>query len=360
MFFGLTKMQLENELCSWQSPSVHACALLRWAYKELEPEWASLPEIPSLVRSKAAELWPLSGIEIIRAEESKYDHSVKFVLRLQDSKEIEAVLMPETRRLTLCLSSQVGCLQGCSFCYTAKMGLIRQLDSSEIVGQVVAISRWVKNKPEWLEKCRLSPRQRISNLVFMGMGEPLDNVDAVIQAIRVMSEPLGLNIPRSKIAVSTAGHLDGLKRLHSELPHQPTAFSLHSVDSQRRSQLMPINRRYPLHEVLEYFRQHFARLKGRHFLLIQYTVINGVNSSPEEAQKLIELCDGIPVKINLIPLNEIDPSRFSAPNFEVLSKFRDILQKAGLRVMIRYSKGQDIGAACGQLVTEGARKKSGL
>jgi 23S rRNA (adenine2503-C2)-methyltransferase len=255
--------------------------------------------------------------------------------------------MPEARRLTLCLSSQVGCAQACVFCHTGRMGLKRNLSAGEIVAQVITADRWLRAHPEWFARTRLgagAARMRVTNIVFMGMGEPLDNVDAVADAVGILASPYGLALGWRRISVSTAGHLDGIEAISARIPGVRLALSVHSVDDAKRSKIMPINRRWPLATVI-------ARLRElRADVLFQYTMIQGVNDSLEEAAALVALTRGLDAKVNLIPLNPVGPSRLVAPSADAIQAFRDVLHHAGVRVMVRYSKGQDIAAACGQLV----------
>ena len=349
-FYGLTREALEAWCTLHGFSPVHAKTLFRNAYKALSPvPWSA----PSLPRACAA-LLPLSlssaPLRLVAEQRSGYDHSLKFLVGLAGGREVEAVLMPETKRLTLCLSSQVGCAQGCVFCHTGRMGLIRQLSTDEIVGQVLLAERWIAAHPEWLQQVRLPASTRISNIVFMGMGEPLDNVDAVIAALRILSDPFGLALGLSHISVSTAGHLDGIERLYAALPKARLALSVHSTDDAQRSRIMPINKRWPLAEVVARLRSILG--SDGPPVLLQYTLIRGVNDRLEDAEQLARLSQGLNAKINLIPLNVVGPSRLSAPSPEAIKAFRDLLCGHGLRVMVRYSKGQDIAAACGQLVRD--------
>jgi 23S rRNA (adenine2503-C2)-methyltransferase len=296
---------------------------------------------------------------------SRYDHSVKFLFQLPGvapaespsaESRIETVLMPEKNRITLCVSSQVGCRQACTFCHTGRMGLQRNLTAGEIVGQLVAANAWIAAHPQWLEDLKLPPFQRVTNIVFMGMGEPLDNVEEVARAIEIMTDALGPAIALRRISVSTAGHLDGLARMLELHPQVRLALSVHSPFEAERSRIMPINRRWPLSAVLAAI--HRAQQTQPHEVLLQYTLIHGVNDSLEHARELVRITEGLRIKVNLIPLNEIDPSRFCSPARESVEAFRDYLHQSGLRVMVRYSKGQDIAAACGQLVSLQDRKKT--
>jgi len=355
---GVTSQQLAHSLSQRGIAAVHARTLFRRLYKDLAVEpWTD----PTLPRGLAAHLSAHGRLElpnIKKALRSGYDQSVKFLCELRDGREIEAVLMPEKARLTLCLSSQVGCAQACVFCHTGRMGLTRQLSVAEIVGQLLLAQRWVAANPEWLHDVRLSPGTRISNVVFMGMGEPLDNVEAVSQAVTIMTDPYGLALGLAHISISTAGHLEGIKQLYAAHPKARLALSVHSAFESKRSRIMPINKRWPLAAVVGWLREHLG-CDGPP-VMFQYTMIAGVNDSDDDAEALRALTSGLNAKINLIPLNDVATSRMSAPAPERIQAFRDHLHRAGIRVMVRYSKGQDIAAACGQLVAIEAKNKTAL
>lgn len=308
------------------------------------------PGLPKNLSHKFDQEFTPAKPEIISHHQSRYDASVKFVVALHDGSKVEMVLMPESKRVTLCVSSQVGCAQGCIFCHTGRMGLLRNLEASEIVGQVWMANQWIKDNPEWLRLTRLPPLQKITNIVFMGMGEPLDNVSAVAKAITILTNPYGMNIAKRKISVSTAGHLDGLEEMLTIHPDVRLAISVHSAFETERSKIMPINRRWPLTKLVDMLKD--LPTQKENGLLLQYTLISGVNDSEEHARELVKLFNGMNVKINIIPLNPVGPSRLKGPDTGKLEAFRDEIYKSGMRVMIRYSKGQDIGGACGQLVVQ--------
>ena len=349
-FYSQTRSDLYQLMDVQKVSRAHVRTLMAAAYKDNHREPWKTEGLPLKLKGWFVENSRSLKLEISSLHESGYDASLKFIFKLFDGFEIESVLMPEKNRITICLSTQVGCAQGCVFCYTGKMGLKRNLTASEIIAQVVEANQWITMNPSWLEKVNLPKGQKITNVVFMGMGEPLDNIDHVAVAVKVFSDPWAFNLAERKITISTAGHLDGLKMAMSILPHVSYALSLHATSDSERSKLMPINRRYPLRDVLDFLR---TASKGydKDFL-IQYTVIDQVNDSPEHAERLFNLLRGINVKVNLIPLNPIDPSRLNSPDPVRLEAFRDLLFSLGLRVMVRYSKGQDINAACGQLVTK--------
>lgn len=281
-------------------------------------------------------------VQVSRCEHSAVDGSSKLVLTLGDGLEIETVLIPERGRLTQCLSTQVGCAQGCRFCQTGRMGLIRSLTVAEIVSQVMAADIW-----RHAHGGVLSQYPRISNLVFMGMGEPLDNLDAVMSAVDIFTDTQGLQFSHNKITVSTVGLLPQLSKFLAA-SKACLALSLHSPFEDERSRVMPVNSRHPIGKVIEVLKEESSRY-ARPFM-IQYTLLKNVNDSEVHAQALAELLSGLRVKINLIPLNEHDGAAFRRPELARVWKFRDVLKAAGHVATVRLSKGRDIAAACGQLI----------
>ena len=281
--------------------------------------------------------------KIISMEISPSDSSHKFILELQDKKEIEAVLIPEKNRLTLCLSSQVGCAQKCVFCYTGKMGLVRNLTCEEILSQVITVNQWLHENKAFGNKL-----PTVNNIVFMGMGEPLDNTEALLPALSLLKDPFAFNLAPKRITVSTAGHLKGLRELINADFGTSLALSLHSPSSSLRERIMPITKENPISEVLSEMEQY--ALKRKREIFIQYTLFEGVNDKEEHANQLIDLFKNRPFKINLIPFNEVSFSRLKRPEDNSVRKFQDWLIKGGIRTTVRFSKGRDIKAACGQLV----------
>ena len=349
-FFGMTRAEVAEDCREAGVSDMHALNLFRAAYKDYNFLPWSRPGLPKIYLERCLRQFRTLDSTIETLQISQYDGSVKFAIKLYDEKLIESVLMPESKRVTLCISSQVGCAQGCVFCHTGRMGLLRNLDASEIVGQVWLVNRWIKDNPDWLQSNRLPATQKITNIVFMGMGEPLDNPDQVAKAISVLTDPYGMNIAKRRISVSTAGHMEGLNRLLHLQPDVRLALSVHSAFDAERSKIMPINRRWPISEIFSKLRS--VQSFQENGILLQYTLIAGVNDSQAHAEKLVELTKDMNVKVNIIPLNPVGPSRLKGPDADRLASFRDYIFKSGLRVMVRYSKGQDIAAACGQLVSE--------
>lgn len=357
-FFSFTRQGIE-ELFSGSDISIHNIKpFMRYIYKKAllrkltSLEAAVGPSVERKLKANGLDL-SLPG-KVVSTKVSRYDQSVKLVIEFEGNAQIESVFMPEKGRVTLCISSQVGCGQGCVFCHTGRMGLKRNLTSSEIVAQVIHTLNFVNTdgrykdvlEKTWIDEASLS--ELPVNIVFMGMGEPCDNPEHVVSAVKVMNDPWALEIAPRRITISTAGHLDGLKYIEAKLPQANIALSIHSFDSRIRSRVMPINKRYPLQEILSHVLERYKI--DRKVYMIQYTLIAGVNDGKEDALSLTQSLDARTCKINLIPLNAVSVSALKEPDVERIEKFRDILHKEGFRVMIRYSKGQDIAAACGQLV----------
>ncbi len=262
----------------------------------------------------------------------------KFLIELSDGLRIEAVLIPEKKHITLCISSQVGCALGCTFCATGNMGFRRNLTPGEIVSQVLIL------------KAAAGADLNRLNLVWMGMGEPLLNYDNLKKALGIILHPSGLAISPRRITVSTAGILEKIKNLESDFPQVKIAFSLNASSADQRQSLMPVAGREALAEILAYFRKQ----RRRHRITFEYVLLDGVNDTPADARRLAGLIRGIPAKINLIPYNPVPRSAFETPSPERVEAFQRLLLERGFTVNVRWSKGRDIRSACGQLATAAA------
>ena len=324
----------EQGLKALHAQSIYSC-LYRYPAKKLTDE------LPAYVSTcvQTAFKWQLPTIDMTQV--SQIDGTVKMRVRLHDGLAIETVVICEKRRLTLCVSSQVGCAERCSFCQTGRMGLLRQLQTSEIVAQYLLARSWLVDNCDLLQK--FTNAKSIANIVFMGMGEPLANLPALIDAIAILTDRYGLAVAMRKIAISTVGNPDALHQLLQAYPNIRVALSVHAADMRLRSKLMPANKKWSLQEVL-------ALLQNRtQDFLVQYTLLAGVNDTLEDAQALACLLQGLPVKVNLLVYNPISGGSFHATPVHIVKKFQNCLFAHGLRTMIRYSKGNDIAAACGQL-----------
>ncbi|MEW6593951.1 MAG: 23S rRNA (adenine(2503)-C(2))-methyltransferase RlmN [Thermodesulfobacteriota bacterium] len=314
--------------------------IFAWLYRPGIRSFYQMTDIAKEVRAQLAEVATISQLEVAREEHSA-DGTVKFGLRLADGEIIESVLIPEEDRHTLCVSSQVGCAMGCGFCLTGTMGFTRNLTPSEVVGQVNAASDWLSahGKPP-----------RVNNLVFMGMGEPLLNFDNLVTALRILMEQRGHDFSGRRITVSTCGIVPKMKALGEAVPVN-LAISLHAADDAIRDQLMPVNRTYPLDQLLAAC-QEFP-LPPRRRIMMEYILIKDLNDSPAQARKLIKQLHGIRCKINLLPYNENEVFPFERPPEERVFTFQKMLRDAGITTLIRTSRGSDISAACGQLAVQG-------
>jgi 23S rRNA (adenine2503-C2)-methyltransferase len=267
--------------------------------------------------------------------EQAKDGTKKFLFQLEDGNRIESVLIPDRKRLTLCLSTQVGCALGCRFCLTGKIGWKRDLTVSEILNQILAVRETLTDKAS------------VTNVVLMGMGEPLANYKSTLRAIELMTNPDAFKFSSRRITLSTVGLLPELEQLSKEKISFRLAISLNASDEETRSHLMPVNRRYSLKKVLGACRNFPLRPRTR--ITFEYVLIEGINDSSADARKLLKLLRGIPSKVNLIPLNEAPGILFKRPSEEKIKQFQEILMEGGLTAIVRASKGTEISAACGQL-----------
>ncbi len=285
-------------------------------------------------RGELSQISFISNLHPLKVEQAK-DGTKKFLFQLEDGNRIESVLIPDKKRLTLCVSTQAGCALGCRFCLTGRNGFKRNLAASEILNQILAVRE------------TLTDEKSITNVVLMGMGEPLANYENTLKAIGLMANPDAFKFSSRRITLSTVGLLPELERLAQEKISFRLAISLNATDEDSRSHLMPINRRYPLKKVLEACRKFPLRRRAR--ITFEYVLVEGVNDSLQDARRLLRILRGIPSKVNLIPLNEAPGIPFKKPSEEKIVQFQEILMQGGLTAILRKSKGAEISAACGQL-----------
>ena len=305
----------------------------RWLFKRLAGSFEEMTDLLKPLRKELQEKVLISLLENVETQVSG-DGTKKYLFRLRDGHFIESVLIPEEDHYTICISSQAGCAMGCLFCSTARQGLKRNLNASEIVDQVIQV-RGSMDSPE-----------RLTNIVLMGMGEPLANYDAVVRAVGNLIGSDGMNFSSRKLTISTCGLVPQIKRLGRDITVN-LAVSLNASDDKTRSLLMPINRTYPLARLISALKDF--PLPNRRMLTFEYILIKGINDSAEDAQSLAGLLSGLRSKINLIPLNPFPGSDMSCPDMEDILRFQAILIKNHFTVIIRKSRGSDISAACGQL-----------
>jgi 23S rRNA (adenine2503-C2)-methyltransferase len=306
----------------------------RWVYQHQADAFEQMTNLNKELRKALKLHFSIQRLETARVQTST-DGSKKYLFRLPDGFFVESVLMPERDHYTLCISSQVGCAQGCRFCLTGKGGLARNLNRGEIVSQVRDIGRDIKGS------------MRLTNIVLMGMGEPLANYKNVVDAMRIITDShAGLGFASRRITLSTAGLVPQIKRLGNDTKIN-LAISLNAADDLTRSKLMPINRRYPIKKLLDACRGY--PLQSGRRITFEYVLLKGVNDTPEDARQLARLLHSQRAKINIIPFNDHKSSEFSRPEEAAVLKFQETLLKKKYTVIIRESKGQDISAACGQL-----------
>lgn len=343
----LSPRELEEFIASFGKERYRTIQILRWLYQKGADSFDEMTNLSKTFRHDLSLISTLSTLRPLRIEEAR-DGTRKFLFQLSDGNRIESVLIPEKSRLTLCLSTQVGCTLGCRFCLTGKRGWKRDLRLSEIINQILAVRKSLPSK------------RTLTNVVLMGMGEPLLNYGNTMKAIELMTHPDAFKFSSRRVTLSTAGLLPELEALSTQKMSFRLAISLNASDDETRSRLMPINRRYPMAGILEFCRK--LRLPPRTRITFEYVLLDGVNDSLLDAKRLLKNLRGIPSKVNLIPLNEAPGIPFKRPSDEKIGKFQEVLMEGGLTVIVRASKGSEIGAACGQLqgemiIAEGSRQE---
>lgn len=331
-FFDLTLEDLKDYLKILGKEKFRAQQVFKWVY---EKKTTSFDEMTNLAKDFRSELAKIIKFEIppIVAHLKSIDGTQKFLFDVGGGDTVEAVAIPSDDRLTLCVSSEIGCNMGCKFCFTGKQKMKRKLTVSEILGQFLRV------------QAALPEEMKISNIVFMGMGEPLDNSEAVFKAITILKSDWGINFSRRKITVSTSGLVPKMHLISDNKVR--LAVSLNAVDDEMRSKLMPINKKYPLKELLQACRNFYKATGDK--ITFEYVLIKDETDSLENAHKLYKLTKTIPCKINLIPFNEHPGSGFLRPNEESVRQFQEELIRLGAHVLLRKTMGRDIYAACGQL-----------
>ncbi len=318
--------EIESALEARGCERFHARQLYRWIYKRAVVDFETMTDLSKDLRARLA-----ADFEVVTP-------------KVVSERRIEAVFIPDTPSMTFCISTQVGCAMGCGFCLTGKMGLVRNLTAGEIAGQVRVLA------------AATGMLDHRFNIVLMGMGEPLHNYDQTMKALRMLHDEHGLAVSPRRVTLSTVGIVPGLQRLAHEPLMPNLAISLHATTDEQRSELVPPNRKYPLADILETCRRF--PLKKRSRITFEYVLLAGVNDSPEDARRLARLLSGIKAKVNLIPLNPAPGIPYERPSDERVDRFAQILADRHLTVSVRKSRGQDIRAACGQLIVEGGVRKS--
>lgn len=360
-----TPEEWASVLAAWGEPKYRGLQVFQWIHQHGVFDAEQMTNLPKSLRRKLAEE-PISlPVRALEMHDSS-DGTRKMLVGCGDERTVETVLIPMKSTqpgdgytpeddaenepevisswITQCISSQVGCAMGCVFCASGIAGLKRSLSAAEIVAQVV------------LGRQHAAPGERVRNVVFMGMGEPLHNYDAVARALTLLCHPEGLGLSKRRVTVSTSGLVPEIDRLGADFGGQvQLAISLHSADGEKRSSIMPINRKYPLAMLMAALERY--PLPKRRRITIEYTLIDGFNASKDDARALARLLRRIPSKVNLIPMNGVDDNPLRAPDWDVVETFQDVLRQEGIASFVRRRKGDDIAAACGQLALRGEKKK---
>ncbi len=333
--FGLDKAELEKLAVDCGQPKFRGAQLFRNLYARRVRDLGQCTDLPADFRRLLVSRYRVE-YPGITARVASRDGSVRYLLSLEDGEKIETVYMPIDRRVTLCLSSQVGCAVGCQFCFTALLGVKRNLTAGEIVGEVVSV----------LEAQQV-PSDSPVNLVFMGMGEPLLNLEAVMKAVRILSDSNGVALALRRMTVSTAGIVPQIRKLAQETVRPKLAISLNASSDEQRTALMPLNRKYPLSELLQACREF--PLGPREYLTFEYVLLDGINDSDDDARRVAALVKGLKCKLNLIPFNPGAELPYRPSPLGRVLAFQEVLRDHNVPAYIRISRGQDVMAACGQL-----------
>ena len=345
---GLSRQELAAELAALGEPAFRARQLWHWIYHRGATDFAAMTSLGKAFRARLAERYAVGRPQVAAAQDS-FDGTRKWLLRFADAQEVEAVHIPDEERGTLCISSQVGCTLTCRFCHTGTQRLVRNLSAAEILGQVMAARDHFGEWPAPAEG------RRITNLVLMGMGEPLYNYENVAKALRIVMDGEGIAISKRKITLSTAGVVPAMRRCGEELGVN-LAVSIHAVTDELRDRIVPLNKKYPLKELLAACRAYPGAHNARR-ITFEYVMLKGVNDSPADARALARLLKGIPAKTNLIPFNPWPGAPFECSDRAAIERFAQILNDAALSAPVRTPRGQDIMAACGQLKSASQRKR---
>ena len=337
---GIGRAELAEEMAAFGAEPFRARQLWHWIYYRGATDFAAMTNLAKGFREQLAERYALRRPAVANAQASS-DGTRKWLLRFDDGQEVETVHIPESDRGTLCVSSQVGCTLTCRFCHTGTQRMVRNLGAAEIVGQVMlardALGEWPSPQDD----------RQLTNVVLMGMGEPLYNFGNVAAAMKIVMDPEGLAISRRKITLSTAGVVPMIARCGAEIGVN-LAISLHAVTDELRDELVPLNRKHPIAELLDACR-HYPGSSNARRITFEYVMLKGVNDSPAEARELVRLLKGIPAKVNLIPFNPWPGAPYECSTDPAIAAFSDIVFAAGYSAPVRTPRGRDILAACGQL-----------
>ena len=336
---GMDRAALEAFFIEMGEKKFRATQVMKWIHQQGVVDFEQMNNLSKDLRNRLAESACVTNLEVSRDVISS-DGTRKWLLQLADGNHIETVFIPEDDRGTLCVSSQVGCALDCSFCATGRQGFNRNLSSAEIISQVWLASQLLEEEKK--------PGRKITNVVMMGMGEPLLNFDNTVCAVRLMMDDFAYGLSKRRVTVSTAGVVPAMDRL-GDLVDMRLAVSLHATNDELRDQLVPVNKRYPLKELMAACRRFIDKQNTRSRITFEYVMLAGVNDQPEHARELVKLLKGIPTLMNLIPFNPFAGSGYRTSSGNAVSRFSKVLHDAGITTVVRKTRGEDIDAACGQL-----------
>ncbi len=347
---GLSISELEHFVTSIGEPRFRAKQLFSWIYNKKEHSFYAMSDLPKQLRAQLDEVAVISIPRVLKQKVS-IDGTRKYLIEFKDKKRIETVVIPnsaeERNKYTICLSTQIGCPIGCSFCATGIGGFQRNLTYYEIVGQYLASAR------ELEKKVKNKDGNLISNVVYMGMGEPMLNYDEMLKSLRLLNDPKGINIGQRHITISTAGEVKGIMKLAKEHLQVTLAISLHASNNELRNKLIPLNRKYPLEDLFKAVEFYINETNRR--VTFEYILLDGVNTNKSDADNLVQLVKPLLANINLIPYNDVDSLNYKKPSKNKTNTFYNWLINQGVNATIREEKGADIEAACGQLAAKNAR-----
>jgi 23S rRNA (adenine2503-C2)-methyltransferase len=336
---GLDRAGLEEFFAAIGEKKFRATQVMKWIHQLAVVDFQEMNNLSKDLRNQLAESSCVQNLHVSQDQISK-DGTRKWLLRLHDGNHIEAVYIPEDDRGTLCVSSQVGCALDCSFCSTGRQGFNRNLSTAEIISQVWLAAHLLEEEKK--------PGRKITNVVMMGMGEPLLNFDNVVRAVRIMMDDFAYGLSKRRVTVSTAGVVPAMDRL-GDILDMRLAVSLHASNDELRNELVPVNKKYPLKELMAACRRFIDKQNTRSRITFEYVLLDGINDQPEHARELIKLLKGIPTLMNLIPFNPFAGSGYRTSSKKAVLRFSEILHKAGMTTVVRKTRGEDIDAACGQL-----------
>ena len=336
---GLDRAGLESFFESIGEKKFRATQVMKWIHQMGVTDFQQMNNLSKDLRNRLSETSCIQNLHVAKDLISK-DGTRKWLLQLHDGNNIEAVFIPEDDRGTLCVSSQVGCALDCSFCSTGRQGFNRNLTAAEIISQVWLASQLLDEEKK--------PGRKITNVVMMGMGEPLLNFENTIIAVRIMMDDFAYGLSKRRVTVSTAGVVPAMDRLGDTLDMR-LAVSLHASNDELRNELVPVNKKYPLKELMAACRRFIDKQNTRSRITFEYVMLDGINDKPEHARELIRLLKGIPTLMNLIPFNPFEGSGYSTSSKKAVTRFREILHASGMTTVVRKTRGDDIDAACGQL-----------